>query len=127
MTDKHIDRETLSVLREVMEEGYPELLDTFLADSESRLGELQKTSDAKVLSEVAHSFKGSASNKDPAGKAYGSNDMTQHSKNDDLPVVWPPDDRHMKIPSPTTAPARGACRAWAWAAATSPPSTCSPA
>ncbi|WP_331695147.1 Hpt domain-containing protein [Pseudomonas sp. ZY71] len=62
MTDKHIDRETLSVLREVMEEGYPELLDTFLTDSESRLGELQKTSDAKVLSEVAHSFKGSASN-----------------------------------------------------------------
>ena len=62
MTETHIDREALSVLREVMEEGYPELLDTFLADSESRLGELQKTSDAKVLSAVAHSFKGSASN-----------------------------------------------------------------
>ncbi|TMU73146.1 Hpt domain-containing protein [Pseudomonas fluorescens] len=62
MADKHIDREALSVLREVMEEGYPELLDTFLTDSESRLGELQKTADAKVLSEVAHSFKGSASN-----------------------------------------------------------------
>nr|WP_207197058.1 Hpt domain-containing protein [Pseudomonas sp. TH08] len=45
-----------------MEEGYPELLDTFLADSESRLVELRKTADAKVLSEVAHSFKGSASN-----------------------------------------------------------------
>lgn len=62
MTDKHVDRETLSVLREVMEEGYPELLDTFLADSESHLVELRKTADAKVLSEVAHSFKGSASN-----------------------------------------------------------------
>ena len=62
MTDTHIDREALSVLREVMEEGYPELLDTFLADSESRLAVLQKTADAKVLSELAHSFKGSASN-----------------------------------------------------------------
>ncbi|CAI8739100.1 histidine phosphotransfer protein HptB [Pseudomonas sp. IT-347P] len=62
MTDTHIDREVLSVLREVMEEGYPELLDTFLADSENRLHELQKASDAKALSEAAHSFKGSASN-----------------------------------------------------------------
>ena len=62
MTDTHIDREALSVLREVMEEGYPELLDTFLADSEIRLAELQRTADTKALSEVAHSFKGSASN-----------------------------------------------------------------
>ncbi|WP_277761194.1 Hpt domain-containing protein [Pseudomonas sp. A34-9] len=62
MTDTHIDREALSVLREVMEEGYPELLDTFLADSENRLVELRKAADATVLSEVAHSFKGSASN-----------------------------------------------------------------
>lgn len=62
MTDTHIDRDALNVLREVMEEGYPELLDTFLTDSESRLAELRKTADAKALSEVAHSFKGSASN-----------------------------------------------------------------
>jgi len=62
VTDKHIDREVLSVLREVMEDGYPELLDTFLADSENRLLELRETADAKVLSEVAHSFKGSAGN-----------------------------------------------------------------
>ncbi|MCL9799338.1 Hpt domain-containing protein [Pseudomonas sp. rhizo66] len=62
MTDTHIDREALSVLREVMEEGYPELLDTFLADSENRLVELRKADNARVLSEVAHSFKGSASN-----------------------------------------------------------------
>jgi HPt (histidine-containing phosphotransfer) domain-containing protein len=62
VADTHIDREALSVLREVMEEAYPELLDTFLADSESRLVELRKAVDAKALSEVAHSFKGSASN-----------------------------------------------------------------
>ncbi len=62
MADTHIDREALSVLREVMGEGYPELLDTFLEDSESRLVALHKAADAKALSEVAHSFKGSASN-----------------------------------------------------------------
>ena len=56
MTDTHIDREALSVLREVMEEGYPELLDTFLTDSESRLAELQKTADAKALSEFSAAF-----------------------------------------------------------------------
>jgi HPt (histidine-containing phosphotransfer) domain-containing protein len=62
VTDKHVDREVLDTLRDVMEEGYPDLLDTFLSDSEQRLRELQRTADAKVLSEVAHSFKGSASN-----------------------------------------------------------------
>ncbi|WP_081265226.1 Hpt domain-containing protein [Pseudomonas fluorescens] len=62
MTDKHVDREVLDALRDVMEDSYPELLDTFLTDSEARLGELQKTLDASLLSDVAHSFKGSASN-----------------------------------------------------------------
>ncbi|MBK5511014.1 Hpt domain-containing protein [Pseudomonas sp. TH15] len=62
MADTHLDRDVLSALQEVMEDEYPTLLDTFIADSESRLVELRKTADAKVLSEVAHSFKGSASN-----------------------------------------------------------------
>lgn len=62
MTDKHVDREVLDALRDVMEEAYPDLLDTFLNDSESRLHALQMTADARALSEVAHSFKGSASN-----------------------------------------------------------------
>lgn len=62
MTDKHVDRDILDTLREVMEDGYPELLETFLADSQSRLNELQDSTSAKALSDVAHSFKGSASN-----------------------------------------------------------------
>jgi len=33
----HLDRDVLSTLKEVMEEGYLELLDTFLNDSEARL------------------------------------------------------------------------------------------
>ena len=62
MTDKNVDREVLNALRDVMEDSYPDLLDTFLSDSESRLHQLQGTADAKELSDVAHSFKGSASN-----------------------------------------------------------------
>ncbi|QXI19279.1 Hpt domain-containing protein [Pseudomonas hamedanensis] len=62
MTDPHVDRDVLDTLREVMEDGYQELLETFLADSESRLQELQDTTSAKALSDIAHSFKGSASN-----------------------------------------------------------------
>jgi HPt (histidine-containing phosphotransfer) domain-containing protein len=62
VTDQHVDRDVLDTLRDVMEENYPDLLDTFLIDSESRVQVLQTTADAEVLSEVAHSFKGSASN-----------------------------------------------------------------
>ncbi|QHC94665.1 MULTISPECIES: Hpt domain-containing protein [unclassified Pseudomonas] len=62
MTDIHVDREVLDTLRDVMEDSYPDLLDTFLSDSKIRLEQLQETADAKELSEVAHSFKGSASN-----------------------------------------------------------------
>jgi HPt (histidine-containing phosphotransfer) domain-containing protein len=81
VTDTHIDREALSVLREVMEEGYPELLDTFLTDSESRLAELQETADAKALSEVAHSFKGSASNMGAVRLAALCQELESEAKN----------------------------------------------
>lgn len=69
MADTHVDHEALSALREVMEDSYPELLDTFLADSENRLRELQQTADADALSSVAHSFKGSSSNMGAVGLA----------------------------------------------------------
>jgi HPt (histidine-containing phosphotransfer) domain-containing protein len=60
--DTHVDRSVLSALREVMEEGYPDLLDIFLADSEERLKVLRATDSAARLVEAAHSFKGSSSN-----------------------------------------------------------------
>lgn len=60
--DTHVDRNVLSALREVMEEGYPDLLDIFLADSEGRLKVLRAADSAARLVETAHSFKGSSSN-----------------------------------------------------------------
>ena len=62
MTDEHLDLDALSALREVMEDEYPKLLDTFLADSEERLGLLRKAHRAAQLIEDAHSFKGSSRN-----------------------------------------------------------------
>jgi len=60
--DTHVDRAVLSALQEVMEEGYPDLLDIFLADSEERLKVLRAADSAALLVETAHSFKGSSSN-----------------------------------------------------------------
>ena len=62
MADKHLDPDVLSALREVMEDEYPKLLDTFLADSEARLNLLHATEDTAQLIEAAHSLKGSSGN-----------------------------------------------------------------
>ncbi|MGE8323394.1 MAG: Hpt domain-containing protein [Pseudomonas sp.] len=62
MTDMHIDHKVLSDLREVMEEGYLQLVQTFLEDSERRLGQLHAAQSAQELGSAAHSFKGSSSN-----------------------------------------------------------------
>ena len=62
MDDTHVDRSVLSALQDVMEGGYPDLLDIFLADSEKRLNVLRTADSAALLVETAHSFKGSSSN-----------------------------------------------------------------
>ncbi|EJM60781.1 Hpt domain-containing protein [Pseudomonas sp. GM48] len=87
MDDKHVDRDVLSALREVMEDGYPELLDVFLADSEERLKVLRaavRTADsAALLVETAHSFKGSCSNMGALRLAELCHQLEQQAK--DLP------------------------------------------
>ena len=60
MSDLHIDHKVLSDLREVMEEGYLQLVQTFLDDSERRLGQLHAAKSAEELGAAAHSFKGSS-------------------------------------------------------------------
>ena len=62
MDDTHVDRDVLSALQEVMEEGYSDLLVIFLADSEERLKVLRTADSTARLVETAHSFKGSSSN-----------------------------------------------------------------
>ncbi|AGN79977.1 MULTISPECIES: Hpt domain-containing protein [Pseudomonas] len=62
MTDMHIDHKVLSDLREVMEDGFLQLVKTFLDDSERRLSQLHAAKSAEELGAAAHSFKGSSSN-----------------------------------------------------------------
>jgi histidine phosphotransfer protein HptB len=65
----HIDHKVLSDLQEVMEDGYLQLLETFLEDSERRLSQLHEAKDADELGMAAHSFKGSSSNMGAMGLA----------------------------------------------------------
>ncbi|WP_028694535.1 Hpt domain-containing protein [Pseudomonas cremoricolorata] len=69
MVNVHIDHEMLNDLRDVMEGGYLQLLETFLEDSERRLSQLHDARDAAELGLAAHSFKGSSSNMGAVGLA----------------------------------------------------------
>ncbi|MFC3609034.1 Hpt domain-containing protein [Stutzerimonas tarimensis] len=65
MPDLHLDQSTLRALREIMLEGFPLLLKTYLDDSETRLLALRQASasgEAEALRRTAHSLKGSSSN-----------------------------------------------------------------
>ena len=63
--EAHIDRETLATLKDVMEDEFQVLIDTFLSDAEQRLTALRDylgSGDSAGLRSTAHSFKGSCSN-----------------------------------------------------------------
>ncbi|WP_433736629.1 Hpt domain-containing protein [Pseudomonas putida] len=62
MADIHLDPDVLCALRDVMEDEFSTLIDTFLADSEERLQQLSVATDPTAILETAHSFKGSSSN-----------------------------------------------------------------
>ena len=58
----HMDQAVVNALRDVMEGGFADLLDTFIADSDERVVALIGAQQAAALVAVAHSFKGSSSN-----------------------------------------------------------------
>ncbi|WP_062067036.1 Hpt domain-containing protein [Cellvibrio sp. OA-2007] len=62
---EHLDYETLNTLKQVMEDDFALLIDTFVQDSTDRIATLRKViqgSDADLIRRAAHSFKGSSSN-----------------------------------------------------------------
>jgi HPt (histidine-containing phosphotransfer) domain-containing protein len=87
VADTHLDRDVLSALQEVMEDEYPMLLDTFLADAEERLVLLHKTDDAQQLMNAAHSFKGSSSNMGAVRLAELCHELEQRAKHKNLSGV----------------------------------------
>lgn len=65
MSEEHIDLEALAELKEVMEEEFGILIETYLNDSVDRIRQLQaalSAQDADAYSKAAHSFKGSCTN-----------------------------------------------------------------
>ncbi|MBK5416548.1 Hpt domain-containing protein [Pseudomonas sp. TH31] len=84
MADTHLDRDVLSALQEVMEDEYPTLLDTFIADSEERLRVLRKAEDAAQLMNAAHSFKGSSSNMGAIRLAELCDELEQRARQERL-------------------------------------------
>lgn len=66
MTDKpHLDEEALAELRDVMEDEFEVLIQTYLADSRDRIRALRealKAEDSDTFAKTAHSFKGSCIN-----------------------------------------------------------------
>jgi HPt (histidine-containing phosphotransfer) domain-containing protein len=90
VADEHLDREVLNALQEVMEDEYPMLLDTFLADSEERLNLLRHAGDATQLIGTAHSFKGSSSNMGAVRLAQLCHQLEQTAKDQKMT-----DSRHL--------------------------------
>ena len=66
MNDKpHLDVEALAELQDVMEDEFDVLIQTYLADSRSRIDGLKEalaTADPEHFAKTAHSFKGSCGN-----------------------------------------------------------------
>ena len=63
--DVHVDMAMLGELREIMEEDFNILIETYLEDSKTRLiaiNEAFNEKDSEALRGAAHSFKGSSSN-----------------------------------------------------------------
>jgi HPt (histidine-containing phosphotransfer) domain-containing protein len=62
---EHVDCETLNTLKQVMEDDFGLLIDTFVQDSTDRISslrELIKGTDGDLIRRAAHSIKGSSSN-----------------------------------------------------------------
>ncbi|WP_372996985.1 Hpt domain-containing protein [Marinobacter sp.] len=66
MSDKpHLDEEALAELRDVMEDEFEVLIQTYLADSRDRIRSLREAlaaEDGDAFTKTAHSFKGSCIN-----------------------------------------------------------------
>jgi len=62
---EHLDYDTLNTLKQVMEDDFALLIDTFVQDSSDRIQTLRKVitgTEADLIRRAAHSFKGSSSN-----------------------------------------------------------------
>lgn len=86
----HLDRETLYELKEVMEDEFVTLIDTYLDDSSHRIGTLQEAllkENFDELCKAAHSFKGSSGNIGALYLAELCRQLEEQSKSEEIPLI----------------------------------------
>ena len=84
---QHIDHDALAELRDVMEEEFVILVNTFIQDSDDRLRQLREGAEAEDpegVRKVAHSFKGSCINIGAPELADRCREAEQRGRDEDL-------------------------------------------
>lgn len=84
---EHVDAATLSMLKEILEDGFAGLLETFIKDSSERIEQLRGVLEAKDCDGIrrnAHSIKGSASNLGANALASLASDLEIKGRDEDL-------------------------------------------
>jgi len=85
--EEHVDMATLDMLKEVMEDGFVNLLETYINDSKVRLDDLQNAlaaGDGEAVRRAAHSLKGSSGNLGANRMAALCLDVENRGKDDQL-------------------------------------------
>ncbi len=83
----HVDEETINMLKEVMEDDFNTLLETYISDSQVRIDELKTflaAGDSDMVRRTAHSLKGSSGNLGATGLADMCLHVEAQSKDGDL-------------------------------------------
>lgn len=84
---QHIDHDALAELRDVMEEEFVILVNTFIQDADDRLRQLRESAEAadpENVRKVAHSFKGSCINIGAPELADRCREAEQRGRDEDL-------------------------------------------
>jgi len=87
---QHLDYDALNSLKDVMEDDFGFLIETFIQDSNTRLikfGELLNDSEADQIRRTAHSFKGSCSNLGALRLASLCSNLERKALNQDLETL----------------------------------------
>lgn len=86
MTD-HINMTTLTMLKDVMEDGFNELINMYVSDSQARIDALKSTvaaNDCESVRREAHSLKGSSGNIGAGIMAELAKQVEQKGRDEDL-------------------------------------------
>jgi histidine phosphotransfer protein HptB len=86
----HLDQEALTTLKDVMEDDFLLLINTFLQDSENRLKTLNSLIDSDnqdAIRRAAHSFKGSCSNVGAPALAFLCAELEKKAVANDLDKI----------------------------------------